>query len=452
MKEKPDGPPKRKNIVGRLYKKDDCMKKDARYTAAQALLRMESAGAYSNLTIDSLIEKNGLDAREGAFAAALFYTVLERRLTIDHVLAAYCARGLASLSKPVLQTLRLGVCQLVWMDGVDDYAAVSESVNLTRALGCAKASGFVNGVLRAFLRADKAVLPVKGGTAERLSVEYSCPVWLVEAWLSAYGEAAALRVLRASLGRPPLYLRANTLRVSEGQLCERLAAEGVAAQLAEPPSGCLLARGRVEPESLASFGEGLFHVQDRASQLCAAALGALPGERVLDVCAAPGGKSFTIAEHMENSGELVARDLHQKRARMVQCGAKRLGLSIIHASAGDAAVYDASLGSFDRVLCDVPCSGFGVIRRKPEIKYKPQKSVEGLPEIQYKILKTSTHYLKSGGTLVYSTCTLLPAENEQVVQRLLEEADGAFDLVEQRTYTGGDADTDGFFVSVLKKR
>ena len=171
---------------------------------------------------------------------------------------------------------------------------------------------------------------------------------------------------------------------------------------------------------------------------------------MLDVCAAPGGKSFTIAEHMENSGELVARDLHEKRARMVQCGAKRLGLSIIHASAGDAAVYDASLGSFDRVLCDVPCSGFGVIRRKPEIKYKPQKSVEGLPEIQYKILKTSAHYLKSGGTLVYSTCTLLPAENEQVVQRLLDETNGAFNIVEQRVYTG--EDTDGFFVSVLKKR
>ena len=192
-------------------------------------------------------------------------------------------------------------------------------------------------------------------------------------------------------------------------------------------------------------------MQDRASQLCAAALDPQPGERVLDVCAAPGGKSFTAAERMRDEGELVARDLHPKRAALVRQGAQRLGIECIRASAGDAGIYDPALGSFDRVLCDVPCSGFGVIRRRPEIKYKSWESVRNLPEIQYKILQTSSHYLKTGGSLVYSTCTLLPEENEQTVARFLE-GNPEFTLESQRTCTGEAADTDGFFISVLKKR
>ena len=406
--------------------------KNARETAVQALLRQSTENAYSNLVIDALATKNRLDARDAAFAAALFYGTLERRLTIDHILKQYSARPLTALSPQVRETLRAGVCQLVWMDGVDDYAAVNESVNLVKALGQAKASGFVNGVLRSFLRDGKRIPPVDGGRAEQLAVEYSCPAWLVGRWLEAYGEPACLRLLSQSIGRPPLYLRANTLMVSPERLAEILTGEGV-------------------PCTVETLRSGLFHVQDRASQLCAAALDPQPGERVLDVCAAPGGKSFTAAERMRDEGELVARDLHPKRAALVRQGAQRLGIECIRASAGDAGIYDPALGSFDRVLCDVPCSGFGVIRRRPEIKYKSWESVRNLPEIQYKILQTSSHYLKTGGSLVYSTCTLLPEENEQTVARFLE-GNPEFTLESQRTCTGEAADTDGFFISVLKKR
>lgn len=258
-------------------------------------------------------------------------------------------------------------------------------------------------------------------------------------------------MLAGSLGKAPVYLRANTLRITPEALCERLAAEGAEAVPAAPPGGCVAVRGRLAVETLPAFAEGLFHVQDRASQLCAEALGALPGERVLDACAAPGGKTFTIAERMENHGEVVARDLHQKRADLVAKGARRLGVSIVTASAGDAGVYDPALGEFDRVLCDVPCSGFGVIRRKPEIKYKPPESIQNLPEIQYKILQTSSQYLRSGGRLVYSTCTLLPAENERVVERFLAE-NGGFGLISQETHTGEREDTDGFFTACLERR
>ncbi len=424
---------------------------DAREAAARALMRMDGAGAYSNLVIDALIAKNGLTPRDGAFAAALFYSTLERMLTIDHILARYSAKPLSALTPAVRASLRLGICQLLYMDGVDDYAAVSESVNLVKALGCARASGFVNGVLRAFLRDGKAVPPAEGSRAERLAVEYSCPAWLVEVWLASYGEEAALRMLAGSLGKAPVYLRANTLLTTPEALCERLASEGAQAVPAAPPDGCVAVRGRLAVETLPAFAEGLFHVQDRASQLCAEALGALPGERVLDACAAPGGKTFTAAERMENRGEVVARDLHRKRADLVEKGARRLGVSIVTASAGDAGIFDPALGKFDRVLCDVPCSGFGVIRRKPEIKYKPRESIQNLPEIQYKILQTSAQYLRSGGRLVYSTCTLLPAENERVVERFLAENE-AFVLLSEEIHTGEREDTDGFFTACLERR
>lgn len=425
--------------------------KDARYTAAQALLRQSTANAYSNLVIDSLIAQNKLEVRDAAFASALFYGTLERMLTIDHILTQYCSKPLETLSPPVLAALRMGVCQLLYMDGVDDYAAVSESVNLTKTLGKAKASGFVNGVLRSFLRGGKAVPPVKGDEADKLAVEFSCPTWLIRVWREAYGHEAAMRMLAGSLGKPPVYLRVNTLKIDAQGLVGMLQERGLDAAVDESLTGCVSVVGRFAVERLDMFRDGLFHVQDKASQLCAASLGACAGERMLDVCSAPGGKAFTVAELMEGRGEVIARDLHEKRAALVRKGAQRLGIEIVKASAGDASVYDEALGQFDRVLCDVPCSGFGIIRRKPEIKYKTLESVQNLPEIQYKILKTSSQYLKSGGTLVYSTCTLLPRENEEVAARFLAEA-ADFRMISQKTYTGEDADTDGFFVSVFEKR
>lgn len=425
--------------------------KDARYTAVQVVLRQSEDHAYSNLLLDGLLKKNALTGRDAAFASALAYGVLERRLTIDHILRAHCTRPPEQLSPAVLAILRTGIYQLCYMDGVEDYAAVSESVALTRQFGAGKASGFVNGVLRSFLRADKQIPPPpkKAGRAEQLSVEYSCPAWLVQIWLDAYGEDATLRMLAASLGKPPLYLRANTLRTTGEQLVQTLAAEDVVSHCDMDFPACVTVESGGAPEKLAAFEAGLFHVQDRASQLCAAALDAQPGERVLDVCAAPGGKSFTIAQMMQGEGELVARDLRDSRTRLIAAGAQRLGLSCIETSSGDASSFDINLGFFHRVLCDVPCSGFGIIRRKPEIKYKTAESVQNLPEIQYKILQTSSQYLQPGGALVYSTCTLMPAENEQVTARFLKEHPD-FSQVSQKTTTG-EQESDGFFVCVMRK-
>lgn len=416
----------------------------ARLAAAQALLRVEK-GAYSNLSFAGLC--SSLDSRETAFASALFYTALERRLAIDHILKYYSAKPLDTLVPEVMASLRLGICQLLYLESVDDYAAVSQSVELARALGVPEAAGFVNGVLRAFLRAGKKIPPVRGGRGDRLSAAYSCPRWLVKRLLKTYGEEDTLHILENSLGRPPLFLRANTTRIAPEGLVQNLAAEGIEAAVQADPPGCLLAQSS-PVEGLAAFRKGLFHVQDKASQYCALAVGAKAGERVLDVCGAPGGKSFTVAEEMGNQGQVVALDLHPHRVGLVQEGAERLGLSIVHAKAGDASVFDPALGEFDRVLCDVPCSGFGIIRRKPEIKYKTPSSVENLPEIQHKILQTSANYVKPGGRLVYSTCTLLPEENGEVVSRFLKEASG-FELSWEKTLLGGE--TDGFYMAVLQR-
>lgn len=416
----------------------------ARLAAARALLRVEK-GAYSNLSFAGLC--SSLDSRETAFASALFYTALERRLAIDHILKYYSAKPLDTLVPEVMASLRLGICQLLYLESVDDYAAVSQSVELARALGVPEAAGFVNGVLRAFLRAGKKIPPVRGGRGDRLSVAYSCPRWLVKRLLKTYGEEDTLHILENSLGRPPLFLRANTTRIAPEGLVQNLAAEGIEAAVQADPPGCLLAQSS-PVEGLAAFRKGLFHVQDKASQYCALAVGAKAGERVLDVCGAPGGKSFTVAEEMGNQGQVVTLDLHPHRVGLVQEGAERLGLSIVHAKAGDASVFDPALGEFDRVLCDVPCSGFGIIRRKPEIKYKTPSSVENLPEIQHKILQTSANYVKPGGRLVYSTCTLLPEENGEVVSRFLKEASG-FELSWEKTLLGGE--TDGFYMAVLQR-
>lgn len=424
--------------------------KNARITAVQALARLHTANAYSNLVLEPMIKQNGLSARDGAFASALFYGVLERQLTLDYILRQHSSQKLEKLSPVVLETLRLGIYQLLYMDGVDDYAAVSESVELVKKLGVSKASGFVNAVLRSFLRDEKRILPVKGNVTAQWEVEYSCPGWLIDAWRKAYGDQAAKRLLASSLGKPPVYLRVNTLKTTPEKLKILLEEQGVVGKICEELKNCIEVLGRINVEELPSFKEGFFHVQDKSSQLCAQALQAQPGQRTLDVCCAPGGKTFTIAQLMENRGEILARDLHEKRAGLVEKGAQRLGITIVKAGAGDAAVYEPALGKFDRVLCDVPCSGFGIIRRKPEIKYKSPQMVENLPEIQYKILKTSSQYLKEDGILVYSTCTLLPQENERVVERFLREQP-QFQLEFQKSFIGEKMDTDGFFVARLKK-
>ncbi len=432
----------------------------ARLAAANALLRVEKGG-YSNIVIDNALGSWPLEKRDKAFAAALFYGVLERSLTLDAVVAALCPAA-KKLHVAVVVALRCGLYQLLYMPGVPAFAAVNQSVELVKELGQPRAGGLVNGVLQSFLRGGKSIPLPQSPPAKRLSIAYSVPEDLCALWLTHYGEAAARQMLERSLGQPPVYLRVNTTKTDSAGLAAALAAEGIAAAEGPIPHSLLLLEG-VDLRASAAYEAGLFHVQDISSQLCALAVGARPGMRVLDSCAAPGGKSFTLAEMMEDKGEIVAMDLHESRVALVARGAERLGLGAVRAVVGDASQHHKSRGVFDRVLCDVPCSGFGIIRRKPEIRYKTLASVADLPNVQYNILEMSSKYIQAGGMVIYSTCTLNPLENEEVIARFLVAHPDFAPGVLPEALGGGSSctlgiggeetpDCDGFFIGAVEKR
>ena len=430
----------------------------ARGLVVKALLRVEEQGAYSNLALDGELSRGGLEERDRAFAAALFYATLERLVTLDACIARQSSLPLKKLSPAVRAILRISFCQLLYMPQIPPSAVVDEGVKLTRANRVGSAGGFVNGVLRSFLRAGCPV-PRPKGEAESLSVEYSVPAPLVRLWLQSYGRRDTEAFLRRTLPPAPVYIRANLLRTDPAALAKRLGEEGVTARPVEGLEGAMVLEGGGDLRRLAAFGEGLFHVQDLSSQLCAKALDARPGMRVLDVCAAPGGKTFTVAQAMEDQGELLALDLHPKRAGLIAGGARRLGLGCVRTGAGDASVWDEERGLFDRVLCDVPCSGYGILRRKPEVRYKPLEETAGLPAIQGKILETSAGYTRPGGLLLYSTCTLHPRENQEVVAGFLREhPDFSLSPLRAIGFEEGQVtlmntrwDTDGFFLAALRR-
>lgn len=432
-----------------------------RKTAVKLLCRVEEGNAYSNLLLDEHFRRSRMEQRDKNFCTALFYGVLERKLTLDEIIKKYTARPGDRLSSEVRNILRTALYQLLYMDSVPDAAVVNEAVKLASKNRNPAVKGFVNGILRAFIRDGKGI-PLGGDKADRLSLMYSCPLPLVNKWLSELGEENTERLLADSLGRPPVTIRTNTARIICDELAERLSAAGITVKKNKYVPEALEISGAA-PENTAEYKEGLFHVQDVSCMLCCKALDAKPGMTVLDMCAAPGGKTFTIAEMMENKGSLLAFDLHKKRAGLIAEGAARLGLSIVTAEENDAKVFRAELPQADRVLCDVPCSGLGVIRRKPEIKYKDLSEFERLPEIQYEILDTCSRYVKPGGVLVYSTCTVSQAENADVVLKFLKQHTDfqlspfgkgfdRFDNEDMLTVLPSYFGSDGFFIAKLMRK
>ena len=435
---------------------------DPRLTVVKMLMKMESSEAYSNLLLDHAFNEAELSDRDKAFAAALFYGVLERRLTLDHVIRTNSKIAFEKLDKAAVQILRTGLYQLLYMPSVPESAAVNESVKMCKKLKCFSAQGFVNGMLRSFIRSGKKISYLGISPEKRLSVEYSCPEWLTEKFISEYGMDFAVRALKASVGKPPVYARVNVLRTTTDKVIAELAKQRIKAAPYPGLVNCIRLEKAGDIEKCAPFRQGLFHVQDISSQLCCLTLRPVVNETVLDVCAAPGGKSFTLAELMGNNGKLYSMDLHDMRVGLIEDGAARLGIKIITAMQNYASKFNGALPQADRVLCDVPCSGFGVIRRKPEIKYKPPEEFAGLPEIQYQILETSARYVKSGGTLVYSTCTLSRAENDDVADRFAASHPEFMPIVQpvplsapgdyKRTYCPDENGGDGFFTASFRRK
>lgn len=418
-----------------------------RIIAYKILLKIEKDKAYSNLTLDSVLEKE--KAGYEPFVRNLVYGVVERKITLDYILSGFLSQPIKKLKPQVLTVLRMGVYQIKFMDKVPVSAAVNESVKLVKQQGFSFASGLVNSVLRKVANSE-TVYPENNESMEYLSVKYSCPIPLIQQYINDYGFENAVGILSTSLENPPLIIRANTLKITPTDLILCLQKEGVTASICDLDGALTVESGNVF--ATACYKDGLFHVQDLASQKCIEALEPKPYETVLDICAAPGGKSFTMAEKMQNKGEIYSFDLYEHRLSLINSGAKRLGIDIIKTQVRDAAVIYDDMPLADKILCDVPCSGLGVIRRKPEIKYKDLGFIDKLTDLQYNIICSASVYLKKGGRFVYSTCSLNKAENEEVCERFLATHKD-FHLLEDYPVTlmPHTDKTDGFFFAAFTK-
>lgn len=386
-----------------------------RYLAVKLLNKTFASGSYSNIQLSHGLSESDMTDRDKKLCSVIYYGVIERRITLDHIIGGLSSRPVSKLDNTVLNILRSGIYQLLYMESVPDNAAVNESVSLAKKFGKTSASGMVNAILRNFIRNGKN-FPVTMDIIHSSSILYSAPEWLVESLCGDYGVELMTNLLTDALEKPQITVRLNTVKCNEEEFLNTIGE--LQAEKVEKIPDCFKLSGG-DPTACEAFKKGYFHVQDIASQLCCMALNPTENDMVLDICAAPGGKTFTMAELMNGKGEIYAFDLHEKRVNLIRDGASRLGLNNIKAMAGDASVFNETLPKFSRILCDVPCSGIGVIRRKPEIKYKNPDDFARLPEIQYKIAENALNYLEIGGELVYSTCTLRKEENDSVIDRLL---------------------------------
>lgn len=392
-----------------------------RTAAFQILLKIEQDGAYSNLALNHVIREQKLSGVDSAFVSALVYGVLERQITLDYIIKQYSKIPLRKIETKVKLILRMGIYQLLFMDKVPGSAAVNESVNLAKRQRLHQSAGFINGILRGITRADPPyTLPPKEDKLSYCSIRYSVPPALCSLWMNAYGEENTRQLLESLSGRPRLYIRVNTLKTDKAALRASLEAEGVVCEDVPALPNALSLSETGSLQRLAAYRKGWFHVQDLSSQLCVAFLSPQPYSVMLDICAAPGGKTFTAAQYMKNTGKIYACDLFDHKLRLIRSGAQRLGITSVLTNKRDGAL-GMPLPTADSILCDVPCSGLGILSRKPEIRSKSDLLPADLPALQYRILCHSANNLAPGGTLVYSTCTLHPAENGENIRRFLQE-------------------------------
>ncbi len=409
-----------------------------RLAAFDALYDIIYNDAYSNLKVNNILSE--VDKRNKGFVSALIYGVIERKITLEYIVSQY----LHSRTKPKVKLiLIMGAYQIYFMDKIPPSAVINESVELSKTVGVSYYSKLINAVLH---KIDIQRIDID--SIEDLSIRYSCPPNLIKMWQKAYGEEKTVAILDSSNKRPPVYFIPNRTYVDAQELSYELSCCNIENEIL---GDVVRTSSAFSLHSCKAFDDGLFYIEDLSSYHCAKRLGAQPGETIIDVCSAPGGKAFTIANDMKNEGKLLAFDLYEHRAKLIEDSCARLGIKIIETAVNDATVYNPEIPIADRVLCDVPCSGFGIIRRKPEIKYKNLDSIKELPKIQSKILEISSLYLKVGGTLIYSTCTLNKKENENVVSDFLQ-SHTEFVLIEQKTTFPSNDGGDGFFYAVIERK
>lgn len=421
-----------------------------RKTAYLTLLDVESRRAYSNLALNHKIAMH--KPNSPAFVRELVYGVLETKLTLDYFIDQILSEGIGSLKSNELTIMRMGVYQLAHMNSVPEYAAVSTSVDLAKKY-CKGKAGLVNKVLREYQnRKMQMHLPPRDEDEIRfLSLKYSYAPWIIETWLKYYSVSFVEKLLEAGNRKPPLTLRINWLKVRKQDLIKALEDRGYEVEEGKMCQNAIYVKGSGLLES-ELYKHGLFSPQDESSMLVSEMIGVKQGDLVMDVCAAPGGKTTAIAERMNNTGKVIASDIYRRKLDVVDKEAKRLGITNIETRSWDATRVDSTMvRKADKVLVDAPCSGLGVVRRKPEIKYKEKNDdMVLLPKKQLAILSASSAYVKPGGTLVYSTCTINPEENEKVVEAFLRR-NSDFKKVERTLLLPNVNDTDGFFICVMRR-
>lgn len=439
--------------------------KTARETALQVLVSCRTNGAWADAALKAQISRDGLSGPDAALCSRIVYGVMQNRMLLDFYIGAYCSQKPDHLQPPLLDILRIGAYQILFLDKVPDSAAVNTSVELAKLSRRGQASGLVNAVLRKISQNKNDLPAIPDRDPERyLSIRYSHPKWLVKRLLALLGREEAEAFLAADNSVAPLTIQINPMRTTAEALTAQLAESGVTVKPHSWVSGCLELSGTGDLTALAPFREGKFLVQDPAARLVSLIAGAGPGQNVLDVCAAPGGKSFSAAFAMEDRGSVLACDLHENKLKRIREGAQRLGLSCIKTAAADGRMSHAEwAGAFDVVLVDAPCSGLGIIRKKPDARYKKVDDLFTLPVVQAAILDNAASYVRPGGTLVYSTCTILPEENQQVTDAFLAEhpefSRESFSLPEPVGETDGQVTlwpqrhgTDGFYICRMKRQ
>ncbi len=418
-------------------------------TVACAAINEIFSGGYSNIVIDKHLQNSGLPSLNRAFASRIVRGVVERKITIDYMIAVAANRPINKIDIAALTPIRIALYQMFYMDKIPDSAAINESVKIVKRSKKPFLSGFVNAVLRKAQSLGENLKPTLSDTPESLSIYYSCGIDAVNLLINQLGIKGANDYLAATLNHTELTVRVNQLKTTEENLIESFKTNGVTAKPTAQPN-VLSVTGLQNIENDLLFLKGLYHIQNSSSALCAASLEAKRGERILDICAAPGGKSFTIAELMEDKGEVVSCDIYPHKVKLIEQGKCRLGLESVKPYLADARKFDATLALFDRVLCDLPCSGLGVIGRKPEIKYKSADEIRRLPKLQLEILKNAVKYLKAGGRLIYSTCTVLNSENDDVFKKLLE-TEKSLKFISSKTYYPHIDNMDGFYIAIAEK-
>ncbi|MCI9579144.1 MAG: 16S rRNA (cytosine(967)-C(5))-methyltransferase RsmB [Oscillibacter sp.] len=391
----------------------------AREEALAVLTACRVRGAWADAALGAHLK--ALSPADAGLCSRIVYGVIQNETLLDFYLSGCCSQRLDHLQPPLADVLRIGAYQILFLDRVPDSAAVHTSVELAKGAGRGQASGLVNAVLRRLCR-EKEALPAipDRDEAKYLSIRYSHPKWLVKRLLALLGREGTEAFLSNSNSQPSAAAQVNTCRCSDGEAWKALDAEGVGAEPHAWLPNCLLLQGTGDLERLKAFQDGMIYIQDPAARLAALAADLKPGDRVLDVCAAPGGKSFAAAIAMGDRGKIVSCDLHENKLKRIREGAARLGLSSIRTEAADGRIFrEAWQGAFDLVLVDAPCSGLGILRKKPDIRRKKADDLFTLPVIQSAILENAARYVRPGGTLLYSTCTILPEENEEVTDAFL---------------------------------